>query len=107
MPKITCEDLKEKIDRGDEFKLIMVLGEWQFRAKHIPGSLNISSPDDPKFKDLTKEEEIVVYCSDIHCATSHYVHDKLEREGYNVRHFAGGINEWEEAGYPVEGEWAK
>jgi hypothetical protein len=23
-----------------------------------------------------------------------------------VLHFAGGLEEWEQAGYPLEGEWA-
>ena len=57
---IDRDELKAKLDRGDDFKLVMVLGEWGFRAKHIPGSLNLTSPDliatllDPK-------DEIVVY----------------------------------------------
>jgi len=24
-----------------------------------------------------------------------------------VLHFAGGLEEWEQAGYPLEGEWVK
>ncbi len=48
------------LERGDEFKLLMVLGEWGFRAKHIPGSLNLFSPDQvPKMLDHA--DEIVVY----------------------------------------------
>ena len=39
------EELKEKLDRGDDFKLVMVLGEWHFRAKHIPGSMNVTTPE--------------------------------------------------------------
>lgn len=45
MELISREDLKEKLDRKDDFKLVMVLGDWQFRAMHIPGSLNISLPE--------------------------------------------------------------
>ncbi len=37
MDVISREDLKEKLDRGDDFKLIMALGELAYRAKHIPG----------------------------------------------------------------------
>jgi hypothetical protein len=36
------EELKKKLVRGDNFKLVNVLGEWAFDAKHIPGSINIS-----------------------------------------------------------------
>ena len=60
MELITREELKAKLDRGDDFKLVMVLGDWAFRAKHIPGSLNISTPE--KATQLLKpEDEIVVY----------------------------------------------
>ena len=32
MKLITCEELKEKLDRGDDFKLVMALGDWYFWA---------------------------------------------------------------------------
>ena len=57
---IDRDELKAKLDRGDEFKLVMVLGEWGFHAKHIPGSLNLNSPDQvPSMLD--PKDEIVVY----------------------------------------------
>jgi hypothetical protein len=43
MNLISREELKEKLDRGDKFKLVNALGEWAFNAKHIPGSINISN----------------------------------------------------------------
>ena len=41
---IDREELKAKLDRGDDFKLVMTLGEWAFEAQHIPGSINITDP---------------------------------------------------------------
>ena len=41
---ITSDELKEKLDRGDDFKLVMALGGWYFRAVHISGSINVSTP---------------------------------------------------------------
>jgi hypothetical protein len=35
MNVISREELKEKLDRGDKFKLVNALGEWAFNAKHI------------------------------------------------------------------------
>jgi hypothetical protein len=32
MDLIGREELNEKLDRGDDFKLVMVLGEWEYRA---------------------------------------------------------------------------
>ena len=43
MNLITREELKEKLDRGDDFKLVMVLNEWAYRAKHIPGSIHLDT----------------------------------------------------------------
>jgi hypothetical protein len=43
MRLIDREELKLKLDRGEDFKLVMVLGEWAYRAKHIPGSLNLDT----------------------------------------------------------------
>ncbi len=57
---IDRDQLKAKLDRGDDFKLVMVLGEWGFRAKHIPGSLNLSSLDQVP-QVLGFEDEIIVY----------------------------------------------
>ena len=48
MNLISREELKEKLDRGDKFKLVNALGEWAFNAKHIPGSLNISRIENAK-----------------------------------------------------------
>ena len=71
MELITKEDLKEKLDRGDDFKLVMVLSEWAYQAKHIPGSLNINDPKTAT-DHLDTTDEIVVYCSDNGCPASKY-----------------------------------
>jgi rhodanese-related sulfurtransferase len=104
MNEITREDLKEKLERGDNIKLVMALGEWAFRAKHIPGSLHFSSPED-SLNVLDPEEEIIVYCSDRACIASQYAYQFLDRHGYkNVWRYAGGLVDWEDAGYQLEGE---
>ena len=107
MELITREELKEKLDRGDDFKLVCALSEWAYRAKHIPGSLHIDNPE-KALELLDKSDEIIVYCSDPNCPASKYAYHLLTRNGFeNVRRFAGGILEWEDAGCPVEGEWAE
>jgi hypothetical protein len=37
------EELKKKLDRGDNFKLVNALGEWAFDAKHIPVLLTLAN----------------------------------------------------------------
>jgi rhodanese-related sulfurtransferase len=103
---IDRDELKKKLDRGDEFKLVMALTEWAFQAKHIPGSLNLANAGDVSTL-LEKDDEIVVYCSDENCIGSKVAYDRLTRGGYrNVRRYAGGIADWEEHGLPLEGDWA-
>jgi len=43
---IERDELLEKIERGDEFRLVMALNEWAFRAKHIPSSEHFNTPDE-------------------------------------------------------------
>jgi rhodanese-related sulfurtransferase len=102
---IDREQLWHKIQRGDRFKLVMALSEFAFRAKRIPGSLHFSTPAE-MFAALGKDEDIVVYCSNIDCHSSVAAYQSLVSHGYtNVQHYAGGLIDWEAAGLPLEGDW--
>lgn len=97
------EELKEKLDRGDDFKLVMTLSEWAFEAQHIPGSINVTKPSDVT-NHLDAEDEIVVYCSNEQCIASQVAYKILEGSGYkHISRYAGGLVDWEEAGYPLAG----
>ena len=98
------EELKEKLDRGEDFKLVMVLGEWEYRAKHIPGSLRVSTLEEG-LGMLDPHDEIVIYDSGPACPASRMACRFLKARGYlRVRRYAAGLEEWESAGYPLEGE---
>ncbi len=100
---ISKEDLKLKLDRRDDFKLVMAYGEFAFQAKHIPGSINISRIEDAQ-NLLDVDDEIVVYCSNVFCIASQAAYHTLVSKGYkNVRRYAGGLEEWEASGFPLEG----
>lgn len=102
--EITRTELREKIDRGDDFKLVMTLGDWAYRAKHIPGSINAPSPQAGMVL-LKPDEDIVVYCSGEDCIASVSAYHLLKRAGYqHVRRYSGGLLDWESAGLPLEGE---
>ena len=104
MKLISREELKEKLDGGDDFRLVMVLGEWAYRAKHIPGSLHFDTIEEG-LEALDTDDEIVVYCSNPQCVASVAAYKMLAENGYrDVRRYAGGLEDWEEAGYPLEGE---
>jgi rhodanese-related sulfurtransferase len=80
------------------------MGTWAFNAKHIPGSFNISTPEEAT-KLLMPNDEIIVYCSNAPCVASQTAFQMLTKAGFTrVRRFSGGLDEWERAGYPLEGD---
>ena len=101
------DELKAKLDRDDDFKLIMALNRWAFDAKHIPGSLHFDTPEQ-LYSAITPEDDIVVYCSNVDCLSSVALYRDLVRRGYpSVRRYSGGLLDWEAAGLPIEGEYVE
>jgi len=106
MKEIDRDALRARLARGDHLKLVMAVHDWAFRAKHIPGSIHFKD-DAELFAGLANDDDIVVYCSNVDCHASLALIQKLRTRGYeNVTHYAGGLIDWEEAGLPVEGDWA-
>ncbi len=104
MELISREDLKRKLDEGEDLKLVCALAEWAFRSMHIPGSINVDTPE-KEAKLLDKDDQIVVYCTNVHCVASQLLYARLVQGGYkDVRRYAGGLEDWEEAGNPLAGE---
>lgn len=102
---ISREELKAKLDRGDDFKLIMALNRWAFDAKRIPGSIHFDTPDE-LYAAVRPDDEIIVYCSQVDCLSSVALYRDLIRRGYpKVRRYAGGLLDWEDAGLPLVGEF--
>ena len=100
---IAREELEAKLDKGESIKLVMALSRWAFEAKHIPGSLHFDDPNN-LYAALREDDEIIVYCSNVDCLSSVALYRALLARGYrNVRRYAGGLLDWEEAGLPLEG----
>ena len=63
---ISRDELKQKIDRGDDFQLVETLPEAAFHHAHLPGAINLP-PD--RVKELApkllpdKNADLVVYCA--------------------------------------------
>ena len=103
---ISRDELKAKLDRGDDFKLIMALNRWAYDSKHIPRSLHFDTPEE-LYGAVKPDDEVVVYCSNVDCLSSVALYRDLVRRGYrNVRRYSGGLLEWEDAGLPLEGAYA-
>jgi len=107
MNNTNAKELKQRLDLGDPIVLVNALEENKFNAKHIPGSLNLFTKEGIE-QNLGKEDHIVVYCTDTACNKSILLYYLLEAMGYkHVLRFAGGLREWEDQGYPLEGDMVK
>ncbi len=107
MKKIDAAQLKEM--RANRRPLLVnVLDEAKFVREHIPASINIPGGR----KDFTeevqrrlggKDQPVVVYCASISCQASPQAARRLDEAGFEqVYDFEGGMEEWKQAGRPVE-----
>jgi rhodanese-related sulfurtransferase len=109
--QIDRDSLRDRIETGADFVLVDALSPLSYAMEHLPGAINITPDwvDDRarrRIPDL--DTEVVVYCADAGCDSSHVVANRLLELGYrNVRHYAGGRRDWEAAGLPLEGRRVK
>lgn len=102
MNLIQREKLKELL-ANEDCCVIMVMSQQHYRKAHIPGSQPVEdwvashpSPD--------QDENIVVYCTNELSHASFQAFRMLESLGFaKVYRYAGGLEDWEAAGYPLEG----
>jgi len=82
----------------------------RFQAAHIPGALNV--PAELTFQEkvertdsLNISAKYVLYCNDAECPLADEVYEFLQIAGFKDVHImVPGFDEWQKAGYPVEGE---
>ena len=100
---IDRQELRAKLDARQDIKLVMTVGGWTFRSRHIPGSLSFPSPR-YALQELRRDDEIILYSTGHARQDTRAAADALLAHGYrNVRCYVGGLTDWEDAGYPVEG----
>lgn len=102
---ITAEQLLDKINKKENFKLVDVLLPSSYKKWHIPSALNIQIDEiDKKAPELlNKDDEIIVYCASYECQSSTRVAKKLLESGYkNILNYEGGKREWDEKNFPKE-----
>ena len=97
---ITIEELKERLDKGENLNLIDVREEYEFDEFNIGAKL-IPLGELPERLDeieAWKDQEILIHCRS--GARSGRAKEYLASEGYtNVRNVLGGMLAWQAAGY--------
>jgi rhodanese-related sulfurtransferase len=99
---IEREELRGKLASGG-VKLVMCRPEREFQMTRIAGSIHFETRDE-MLAALKPDDDVVLYCTNVDCLASQVVYRSLVEHGYtNVRRYAGGLVDWEQAGLPLEG----
>jgi rhodanese-related sulfurtransferase len=93
VPEIQVEELKQRLDRGDNLFLLDVRDEYEYEISNIGGHL-IPLPELPKrYKELNARQEIVAVCKMGPRGVKAV--EFLQRQGFRkVRNLTGGIHAW-------------
>ncbi len=105
---IDARELRERMTSTgpDRPVLVNALAREAFEETRSPGSISISASDAIRLAPdvLDREQPVVVYCSSRSCTASPTLAQKLVDIGFtDVADFEGGIDDWERAGYPMQG----
>ena len=92
---ITPTELKARLDRGENFRLIDVREADEWATAKIPKAelIPLSQFQQLATQELSPEEDIVLYCH--HGVRSARAQGYLKAQGYpNVLNLTGGIDAW-------------
>lgn len=93
--QISVDELKEKMERKESFRLIDVREEGEYQTAHIAGSVLVplSQFAQKALKELKPEEELVIHCH--HGGRSQRACEFLKAQGFQkLSNLAGGIDAW-------------
>jgi rhodanese-related sulfurtransferase len=103
---ITRKELHARLARNPGLRLLEALPEKYFQDGHLPGAVHFPHDQVTQLAPALlsdKSAEIVVYCASKTCQNSHIAANQLTELGYaNVAVYAGGKQDWSEAGLPLE-----
>ena len=104
----TLADAKEIVDAQSHI-ILDARSPADYENGHLPGALSLPQEQKNDYLDqviplLTPEQPIMTYCSGQECDESFALSVFLKEHGYtNLVLFAGGMTDWQKAGYPIEG----
>ena len=101
--EVGIDEVKARLDRGDNFLLIDVREESEFVNDHLPGAIHLGRgilERDIEERVPALDAPLVLYCGGGY--RSALAADNLQKMGYtNVLSMDGGIRGWREHGYPL------
>jgi rhodanese-related sulfurtransferase len=101
--ELTVDDVKAKLDRGEQFLLVDVREDSEWARDHLPGAIHLGKgviERDVEQRVPDTGAEIVLYCGG--GFRSALAADNLQKMGYtNVWSMDGGYRGWKDKGYPM------
>jgi len=97
--ELTPEEVKAKLDGGEDVQVIDIRGPREFEAGHIPDAENVPMPELPrKVEEVDWGDDVVVACpigqSSVQAARLIQSYEGVGEDAA-VRSMAGGYEEWE------------
>jgi rhodanese-related sulfurtransferase len=102
---LTRQELQARMGANPALVLLEALPEKYYRDWHLPGARHFPHDQARALAPIVAPDqasEVVVYCASSTCQNSHIAARVLQQLGYaNVAVYAGGKEDWSEAGMPV------
>jgi sulfur-carrier protein adenylyltransferase/sulfurtransferase len=93
IPQITVQELKRRIDAGEDVQLIDVREPYEFQIAQIGGKLIPQNDVPQRLAEIDRNREVIVHCRS--GARSQRIAEFLVQSGYlKVANLAGGILAW-------------
>lgn len=109
LARITPEELREKLNAGEDILLVDLQGRLDLAAEvmAIPGAVRIDPRRIEQYSDAepSLSRQVVLYCASPDEFTSARVALAMRQKGVeHVRSLAGGLQAWRDRGFPVTSE---
>jgi rhodanese-related sulfurtransferase len=105
-PRITVKELKEWFDRKEDQKPVVVdiRPRAEYDVSHLPGARHVRPSDTPAALGFSEKDNVPFLIYDSVGDDSSSVAAEWTRRGYaRVQALEGGIFEWANRGFPLEG----
>ncbi len=105
---VTADQVRKRIESGEAL-VLDARSSAEFHAGSIPGAMSLPFAElDEAFPEmelfLFHGQPIILYCSGLACDEALLLGEFLLEQGYTrLFLFAGGVEAWQMAGYPLEG----
>ena len=99
---VTRDELRRRLDAGDDLLLLDVRPGDEFQAGHLPGAISVPLQElERRLDRLPRDRLIVAYCRGPYCALAPEAVAVLRGHGFDARRLEDGLPEWAAAGLPV------